>query len=54
MLDKEFLKDIDKSKVEPVHFNFPEMSDSEFDRYRKQGLSDNEICKIANERKKAA
>lgn len=54
MFDKDLLKNIDKSKCEPIHFNFPEMTETEFEKYRKQGLSDNEICKIANEKKKAA
>lgn len=54
MFDKELLKTIDPTKVSHVKFNFAELDEIEIAKLRKQGVPDEEICKIANERLKVA
>ena len=53
-MNTELLKTIDPTKSRPIVFNFPEMTGTEFDRYRMQGIPDEEICKIAQLKKKVA
>lgn len=49
-MSSDILKNIDPSKVRRIVYNFPEMTENEIEKYRKQGISDEEICRIAQKK----